>query len=128
MPYSPPLSPIVCATRRGVRSASIVAIRPSRTNCSDSCSGQLCFFFCLPWTVNQREHLLAQGLVVIEVVPSGHPYSGHVSEQAIVRGPAAQHPPEALNDIALRTITRQPFHPQLRMGRSHLFHQGPTMP
>ena len=45
-----------------------------------------------------------------------------------MRGPAAQHPPEALNDIALRTITRQPFHPQLRMGRSHVFHQGPTMP
>jgi hypothetical protein len=39
---------------------------PDSTN---SCSGQLCFFFCLPWTVNQREHLLAQGLVVTEVVP-----------------------------------------------------------
>ena len=45
-----------------------------------------------------------------------------------MRGPAAQHPPEALNNIELRTITRQPFHPQMRMGRSHLFHQGPTMP
>src|SRR6516165_9114245 len=98
-----------------------VAIGGPNTLITHSCSGQLCFFFCLPWTVNEREHLLAQGLVVTEVVPSGHPYSGHVSEQAIVRGPAAQHPPEALNDIALRTITRQPFHPQLRMGRSHVF-------
>jgi len=51
-----------------------------------------------------------------------------MSEQAIVRSPAAQHPPEALNDIELWTITRQPLHPQMRMGRSHLFHQGPSMP
>ena len=46
----------------------------------------------------------------------------------MVRGPAAQHPPEALNDIALRTITRPPFHPQLWIGRAHGRHQGPTMP
>jgi len=49
-------------------------------------------------------------------------------EQAIVRRPAAQPPPEALHDIELWTITRQPLHPQMRMGRSHLFPQGPTRP
>jgi len=30
--------------------------------------------------------------------------------------------------MQLRAITRQPFHPQLRIGRSHLLHQGPPMP
>jgi hypothetical protein len=51
-----------------------------------------------------------------------------MSEQAIVRSPAAHHPPEAFNDMELWTLTRQPFHPQLRMGREHLFPQGPTRP
>jgi hypothetical protein len=45
-----------------------------------------------------------------------------------VRGPTAQYAPEALNDIELRAITRQPFHPQMRMCGSHLLHQGPSMP
>ena len=49
-------------------------------------------------------------------------------KQPIVRGPAAQHPPEALNDIELRALTRQPFHPQLRICRYPLLHQGPPMP
>jgi hypothetical protein len=51
-----------------------------------------------------------------------------MGEQAIVRGPAAQHPPEALNDIELWTLTRQPLHPQMGMGRSHLLHPCAAMP
>jgi hypothetical protein len=46
----------------------------------------------------------------------------------MVRGPAAQHPPEARNDMQLRTITRPPLQPQLRLCRSPLGHQGPPMP
>lgn len=46
----------------------------------------------------------------------------------MVRGSAAQHPPDALHDIALRAIPRQPFHPQMQMSRSHVLQQGPPMP
>ena len=49
-------------------------------------------------------------------------------KQAMVRGPAAQPPPEARHDIALRAITRQPFHPQRRLGRAPVLPQGPPMP
>jgi hypothetical protein len=46
----------------------------------------------------------------------------------MVRRPTAQHSPEALNDSARRTLTRPPLHAQLGIGRSHVLHQGPTMP
>ena len=35
----------------------------------DSCSGYLCFFFRLPWTVKPREYLLAHGLEITDIVP-----------------------------------------------------------
>jgi len=46
----------------------------------------------------------------------------------MVRRPAAQHPPEALNNVELRAITGQPLQPQMGMSRSHLRQQGSTMP
>jgi hypothetical protein len=45
-----------------------------------------------------------------------------------MRGPTTQHPPEPLNDLALRTITRQPISVQMGIGRYHLLHSRPTMP
>jgi hypothetical protein len=43
-------------------------------------------------------------------------------------GTAAQHPPEAFNDVELGAITRQSIQAQMRMGRSDLIHPCPTMP
>ena len=66
----------------------------------------MCFFFRFPRTLNQREHLLAHGLEVTQIVPESGPYTRHAGEQAIVGRPTAQHPPEALNYVELGTITR----------------------
>jgi hypothetical protein len=84
--------------------------------------------FGFPWTVNQREHLLAHGLELTAMVPYGRPPHGHAGEQAIMRGPTAPPPPEALHDLARGTITRQPIHMQRGMGCSHVLHQCPTVP
>ena len=43
-------------------------------------------------------------------------------------GAAAQHPPEAFNDVKLRAIARQAIQAQMRMGRQHLIQPCPTMP
>src|SRR5215467_3397303 len=36
---------------------------------TDSCGGQLCFFFGLPRTCNQREYLLTHGLKITDITP-----------------------------------------------------------
>lgn len=41
---------------------------------------------------------------------------------------AAQHPPEAFNDVELWTITRQPIQAQVRMDRQDLIHTCAAMP
>jgi hypothetical protein len=43
-------------------------------------------------------------------------------------GSTAHHTPEALKDIALWTLTRQPLQTQMRVCCSHVLHQGPSMP
>jgi hypothetical protein len=45
-----------------------------------------------------------------------------------VRGPTAQHPPEALNDIELGTIAWEPIQLQVRRGGSHLVYHSALMP
>ena len=43
-------------------------------------------------------------------------------------GAAAQHPPEAFNDVELGAIARQSIQTQMRIGRQNLLHSCPTMP
>ena len=68
------------------------------------------------------------GLEITDVVTQSRTPCSHTGEQTIMRGPAAQHAPEAFDDVELRAITRQPGQTQVWMSRSDLLHPRPTMP
>src|SRR5215510_164603 len=63
-----------------------------------------------------------------DVVPQRRPHYGQAGEPAIVRGPAASHPPETFHHIELRTITRQPIHLPRWIGGEYLVDHRPPMP
>src|SRR5262249_37927934 len=57
-----------CPCGSGMASALSNTALAKRICPSHSCSGHLCFFFCLPRTLDQREHLLFHRLKVRKVV------------------------------------------------------------
>ena len=84
--------------------------------------------FCLPKTLNQREHLLFHGLEIIEIVPERCTQCGHAGKQPVMGGTATEHPPKAFNDVELGAITRQPIEAEMGMGRQDLLHARAAMP
>jgi hypothetical protein len=65
---------------------------------------------------------------VAEPRPQGSPQFRHREEQSIGSRPTAQHPPEALNKIELRTVTGQAIQVEVRLGREHFRNRGGLMP
>ena len=65
---------------------------------------------------------------VAEARPQGSPQLAHREEQPIVSCPPSQYTPEALNEIELRTVTRQAIQVEVRLGREHFRNCGGLMP
>jgi hypothetical protein len=95
---------------------------------SDSCGGSLCLFFGLSRTGKPREYLLPPRLQITAMTPERRTSPGPAPKEPLGRGPPAPHPPEALPDVALGAITRQPIQAQGRRDRSDVLHPRSAVP
>jgi hypothetical protein len=71
---------------------------------------------------------MCQRVVVAQSVAQGVLELGQGQKEPIVGGLSPQHPPEALDDLALWTIARQPRALKMRTRFELLSDQGPPMP